>query len=223
MTTETTEPPGTDGVTTGDVLSAYVGARASQLQSRYGQDEAKAVAALARLRRAMTSDGRLNPQVWDVFDEMPPKLIWERDEPSPAERAAIAALTLFATHQQSRRDKGMHHGGHSHSLGRAMATLSRGSEGQGVTERFRALTRASDLTSVLSHLRALVTRLRGARIPLDYAALAKDLYDLQFPGGMDSVRIRWIRDFHRPVRAEADSPATDTATTTDPTDSGDDA
>ena len=223
MTTETTDPTGSSGATAGNVLAAYVGTRASQLQSRYGQDDAKAVAALARLRRAMTSDGRLNPQVWDAFDGMPPELIWGRDEPSPAERAAIAALTLFATHQQSRRDKGMHQGGYSHSLGRAAATLSRGSQGQGVTERFRALTRASDLTSVHSHLRALITRLRGERIPLDYAALAKDLYDLQFSGGMDSVRIRWIRDFHRPIRAEADSPTTDAATTTDPTDSGADA
>ena len=45
--------------------------------------------------------GRLKPDVWDVFDGMPERLIRGDEEPSPSERAAIATLTLFATHQQS--------------------------------------------------------------------------------------------------------------------------
>lgn len=223
MTTETSKQAVSEAESTRSLLSDWAGKRAATLQREYMEDDASAVATLARLRRAMSGEGRINSQVWDVFDGMPASLIWERDEPSPAEQAAIVALTLFATHQQSRRDKAMHRSGYTHHLGQAVATLHRGASSKGVSTRFRALTRASDLTSVLPHLRSLITQLSSERIPVDYGALAKDLYDLQYPGGMDDVRMRWIRAFHAPVRPRPDSQPTDAETITTPTNSGADA
>lgn len=180
-------------------LESYVGSTANALQAGYQSDRADAVTALARLRRAVPAGRQLSPEAWDIFDGMPAQLLGEGDEPSEAEFAAAAALALFAIHQQSRRDSGMHRRGRQHSLGHAVARLSKAVDSQGVDRRFRALTRSADAIAALQHLRGLITQLRAERIPLDYGSLARDLYNLQYPGSVHSVRMRWTRDFHRPT------------------------
>ena len=195
-----------------DTLAQYVGRRAAALQRAYAADEATAVATLARLRRVVPTGPHLDPDAWDIFEGIPEILTWDRDEPTYAELAAIAALTLFATHQQSRRGHPMHAPGREHSLGRAVDQLNRVADSQGVERRFRALTRAADLTAVLQHLRGLVSQLRSQLIPLDYGALARDLYLVQYPDSRRGVRVRWMRDFHRTGRSDG---ATDTTKTGD--------
>ena len=180
------------------VLSDYVGRRAAGLQAGYQADRPTAVSALARLRRALVANRELDADAWEIFEGMPEPLMGSGDAPSRAEYAAVAALSLFATHQQSRRDAGMHAPGRDHSLGRAVGALARASQSQGVERRFRALTRTGNVTAAVQHLRGLVTQLRGARIPVDYGALAADLYRLQVPQTGQSVRMRWTRDYHRP-------------------------
>lgn len=198
-------------------LESYVGRTANALQVGYQADRADGVAALARLRRAVPSERQLSPDAWDIFDGMPAQLLGEGDEPSEAEFAAVAALALFAVHQQSRRDAGMHRQGRQHSLGRAVARLSKAVDSHGVDRRFRALTRSGDAIAALQHLRGLITQLRAERLPLDYGSLARDLYNLQYPGSVHSVRMRWTRDFHRPtsIDGEPDDGAETTAPTGD--------
>lgn len=183
-----------------DVLDQYVGRRATALQTGYLADRADAVATLARLRRIVPSGRQLDPDAWDIFDGMPEALLGSGDEPGRAELAAVGAIALFAVHQQSRRDAAMHQRGRMHSPGRAFGQLSRVTGAPGVERRFRALTRSADVTASLQHLRGLITQLRGERIPLDYGALSGDLYRLQYPSGLYTVRMRWTRDFHRPTR-----------------------
>ncbi|MGH3495999.1 MAG: type I-E CRISPR-associated protein Cse2/CasB [Nocardioidaceae bacterium] len=209
---ETTSEADTESIadcapTVSKVLANYVSRRAAELQGAYQADSPKAVATLARLRRVTPSVTGLDPDAWDIFEGMPERLLGRGDAPSRAELAAISSLMLFATHQQSRRDVGMSASGRANSLGRAVARLKLAPAAPGVERRFRALTRTSDLNGALQHLRGLIGQLRSERIPLDYGALARDLYDLQHPAGVHGVRMRWTRDFHRPTRDNADTPA----------------
>lgn len=182
------------------VLMRFVAHRASSLQAGYQSDSPAAVAALAQLRRVVPSATGLDPYAWGVFDDMPEQLLGHGDLPGRAELAAVASLTLFATHQQSRRDLGMHAIGQGNSVGQAVGRLKWVTGAPGVERRFRALTRTTDLMAAVQHLRGLVTQLRGERIPLDYGAVARDLYGIQVPARVPGVRMRWTRDFHRPVR-----------------------
>lgn len=195
-----------------DVLREYVGRRAGQLYEGYHRDDAGAVATLARLRRTYPSGRELRADTWDVFDGMPAALLGHDDTPSHTEYAAVVALALFSVHQQSRRDVAMHRPGAQQSWGRSISRLAMAGGGEGVQRRFRALTRSSDIVAALPHLRGLVTQLRNERIPTDYGALATDLYRLQSPAGLHTVRMRWTRDFHR-----HNAPTTDAATATDST------
>lgn len=202
---------------TRSILADFVGQRAALLQSGYQADSSAAVATLAQLRRIVPRTDGVDPYAWAIFEEMPERLLGHSDHPGRAELAAIAALTLFATHQQSRRDMGMHAAGRDNGLGRAVGRLSRATRASGVSgvpsveRRFRALTRAADLSAAVQHLRGLVGQLRSERIPLDYRALARDLYDVQRPQSLPGVRMRWIRDFHRSSRdVEVAGPTTPT-------------
>ncbi|RHW25832.1 type I-E CRISPR-associated protein Cse2/CasB [Nocardioides immobilis] len=208
----------TDTSTRIDTLELYVGRTAAALQSGYLADRPDAGAKLARLRRALTAGRHLSPDAWDIFEGMPEQLLGAGDEPSEAEFAAVAALTLFATHQQSRRDAGMHRQGRGHTLGRSVARLAATTDSKGVERRFRALTRSNDIGAGLQYLRGLVTQLRGERIALDYGALARDLYNMQYPEGIHAVRMRWTRDYHRPTNDAGRSHQLNAeAATTDPT------
>lgn len=200
MNSDTTSQPAVGHPSTTAVLMGFVARRASSLQAGYQADSPAAVAALAQLRRVVPSSTGLDPYAWAVFDDMPEQLLGHGDLPARAELAAVAALTLFATHQQSRRDLGMHATGHSNSVGQAAGRLKRVTGAPGVERRFRALTRTTDLGSAVQHLRGLVTQLRGERIALDYGAVARDLYSIQVPASVPGVRMRWTRDFHRPAR-----------------------
>jgi CRISPR system Cascade subunit CasB len=73
-----------------------------------------------------------------------------------------------------------------------------------VERRTQALIRANHLDPILEHLRGLITQLRTHEIPLDYAQLARDLRAVQHPVGRKGVRVRWSRDFYRPVAGQSD-------------------
>jgi CRISPR system Cascade subunit CasB len=135
--------------------------------------------------------------VWSVvFEDWPTELRPRSDAPTDDERAAQAALTLYAIHQQSKRTKRMHQNGRS--LGLAVGQLGRATaSSEAVRRRFDALTTAQSITEVLHHGRGLVTQLRGAEIPLDYGMLARHLVQLQRPDLADRARLRWARDYYR--------------------------
>jgi CRISPR system Cascade subunit CasB len=122
-----------------------------RLQSGYRRDDAAAVAAVARLRRAAGQDVFASPSSWglDYLDDLA-RLREEReqeegDSSAPSrylssrhrmeqerreereERAVHLAVTLWALHQQSIRDQPMHVPGWS--LGRAVRRLADGRTG----------------------------------------------------------------------------------------------
>ncbi|WP_434081432.1 type I-E CRISPR-associated protein Cse2/CasB [Sanguibacter sp. Z1732] len=143
----------------------------------------------------------------------------ERDDPSPAERAAHHALTLFALHRQGKADIA-----HSTqvSFGGAIRELARrrgggtGDESPGVRRRFDALVTASTPDEGAYHLRGLVMMLRDAGLSMDYGRLAQDLADLWTPARRDGVRLRWARQYRsRSPRANDDTQDIPTTATTE--------
>lgn len=217
VATQSEEPP--DDVPARDEtpsqrLARHVTARVIRLQQGYLADTAAAVASLARLRRAVTAEPGSDPGVWyDTFDGFPASLVGAGDAPSAAERAAHAAITLFAVHQQSRNEP-MHRKGVS--LGAAVRALSPdGSNDDPVLRRFHTLGTAASLPETLHHLRGLVTQFRGASIGLDYGRLAVDLYMLQDPRRAPDVRRLWGRAYYRSRTALAESGDSKTTSTTE--------
>jgi CRISPR system Cascade subunit CasB len=188
-----------------------VGARISGLQQRYLAGTSSGASDLAALRRAGNQPPGADPRTWElVLADVSPGA--RGDEPTAAETAAHAALTLYAHHQQS-RDRPMHQVGAG--LGSAVRQLGRATSAEdAVRRRFEALGTASSLVELLHHARGLVRQLRSADVPLDYGRLTQDLLDWQDPTRASAVRLRWGRDYHR-IRAATGDPQ-DT-TTTDPT------
>lgn len=181
-------------------LGQFVDRRVGDLQQQYLDRRADAVAKLARLRRGLGKPPGAIPELWQVvFDGLPASSDRGVAAPTFDENAAYTALTLYATHQQSRLEP-MHHPGQS--LGNAVRILrhsvrrSGGSE-EAVCRRFESLGTAIDFSEIAHHGRGLVSLLRTHAIPLDYGLLAEELLWLQLPGHANRVRLAWGRDFYR--------------------------
>lgn len=190
--------------------------RISRLQSEYLAGSPSARADLARLRRGLGKPAGSVPEIWDLtVGAVPAKLSWDRDEPSRAEQAAHAALTLYALHQQSMSSR-------VHvpevSFGTAVRNLARGGtqSEEAVTRRFMAVATAESIDELLTHVRGLVTQLKKVEPPirggLDYARFADDMLALLTPGREHSVRLQWGRDFYRTNTETANDDTTDERT-----------
>ncbi|KOG31855.1 MULTISPECIES: type I-E CRISPR-associated protein Cse2/CasB [Streptomyces] len=174
-------------------------------QRGYTTDQAKAVAARARLSREA---GKTAAQVFDLWDLVDLDALQQaRADGRPlseaelerAEEALLMAFTLWALHQQS-RSTGVHQlnkNGSPRGLGSAVRRLMPASEiDDALLKRLVRAGKASDLPTLAQRLRDIVLLLRRADAPLDYALLAGQLYQWQWPGGTDAVRTAWGRSFH---------------------------
>jgi CRISPR system Cascade subunit CasB len=179
-------------------LGDHVAATVARLQARLLRDppQPQAVSALARLRRVIGRDPGFDYTLEDYLAVPDELLDSRRIEPATdAEYAVHDAVSLYALHQQSRRER-MHVNGWG--LGRAVADLVRASAGpDGIRRRFAALGTASTYAESIYHLRGLITLLRGHQIPLDYGLLAEDLRTLRRPDGRPRVQAVWGREFFR--------------------------
>lgn len=197
----------TDNRTLGERLSKMVARRANLLQKAYQHNDSAAVADLAILRRGVSQrpgqDARL---IGLTISGLYPETRGLPDEPTDAEHAAYAALTLFALHQQSHRDGSMHQA--DYSFGRSARLLGRRSGARdAVRARFTAVATATSWDETLHHSRGLVQQFRAHSVPLDYGRFARDLYFLQSPEGAERVRLAWGRDFYRVRHPEDDGDA----------------
>jgi len=199
-------------------LGRFVASRVTAWQRDYTRRRPQALATLARLRRGIGKDVGALPELWQyTLDGLPGPAPRDGDPPSWTEQAAYTALTLFALHQQSRREE-MHQPGQS--LGTAVRLLkSRATSEEAVRRRFEALGTAETFSEIVHHARGLITQLRGEAIPLDYGMLAEDLFRLQTSAAA-RVRLQWGRDFHRTTRQDQTghqngSPAASAAPTDD--------
>ncbi|CAG7844731.1 hypothetical protein USB125703_00978 [Pseudoclavibacter triregionum] len=223
MTEKPTRPEVTESVRA--ALRRHVASRAAELQKRYAADVASARAELAALRGAAGAPIGSDPVAFAaVFAGAPERLTGTSDDPSPAERAAHLALTLFAVHHQSADGHASHVA--RRGLGRAIGALARPDDAESrekpIMRRFAALLTATELPEIAHHLRGVVQLLRadrdrGEAVALDYGQLAVDLYDLQFPSARDRVRLRWSRDALDRRQAAA-APASDADATPHNTD-----
>ncbi|MYV90342.1 type I-E CRISPR-associated protein Cse2/CasB [Streptomyces sp. SID1034] len=173
------------------------GREITRLQGGYLRDESAAVAALARLRRGVGKGAGTVPDLWGVVDTADLYAPGGRDEADTvrAEEAVHTALTLWATHQQS-RPLPMHRAG-GHELGSAVRELmAHGSSEEALRKRFVRAGTAGGMSVLATRLREIVLLLRQEDIALDYALLAHQLHAWPRPGGADAVRSAWGRSFH---------------------------
>ncbi|MCU1613185.1 MAG: hypothetical protein JWO98_725 [Frankiales bacterium] len=194
-------------------LGTLVDDRVRDLQGRYRRNESSGVSDLAALRRASTASPGSDPRVWELTVAGLDVPSGTSDEPTDEERAAHAALTLYAIHQQS-QTASMHRAGYG--LGRSVRALvlpDRSNE-NAVRRRFEALGSANTFAELMEHARGLVRQLRSADVPLDYGRLADDLAMLQDPAAAAGVRLRWGREYHR--ARQADAAGSSAAARTDP-------
>ncbi|MEQ4299941.1 type I-E CRISPR-associated protein Cse2/CasB [Plantactinospora sp. B6F1] len=196
-------------------LGEYVARTIAGVQARVLRTvpQPEAVSALARLRRGIGRQPGFDytlERYLQVPEQLLGRLPSDSAEATDAEHALHDAVTLYALHQQSCRER-MHVDGRG--LGQALSDLVRKSAGpDGVRRRFAALGTASSYDESIYHLRGLVTMLRGHQIPLDYGLLADDLKILRGPVGRPKVQAIWGREFFRSRPSTDDdtpAPATD--------------
>ncbi|BCB82959.1 type I-E CRISPR-associated protein Cse2/CasB [Phytohabitans suffuscus] len=192
----------------GDHVARTVGVLQARALSTVPQPEA--VSALARLRRGIGRTPGFDYTL-ERYLRVPEDLLGYQPadyEATDAEQAVHDAVTLYALHQQSRRER-MHADGRG--LGQALAELVRRSGGpDGVRRRFAALGTASTYIESIYHLRSLITMLREHQIPLDYGLLADDLKTLRGPTGRPQVQAIWGREFFRSrPSTDVDAPTPD--------------
>ncbi|MBT1164308.1 type I-E CRISPR-associated protein Cse2/CasB [Bifidobacterium felsineum] len=174
----------------------------------YLQNDSYSTAAVARLRHAAGHEVGADPDVfvWTIPNPMEPDVCGVdlgryADCPSPRERAAHAALTLFATHQQSIHDRSMHTD-EDVSLGRAVGRMACDNFNEsGIRRMFSQMQTASSWKELVRHARSLISLLKRERIALNYGLLAQDLMALQSNRDRaNAVRTRWGRDFQSGYR-----------------------
>lgn len=185
-------------------LGRAVAKQATRLQEAYLNDEAWAVAALAKLRRGV---GREPGEIVELLTWTSPGISvddYRSDIVSEEERAAHIALTLFAMHQQSHRERRMHRNRTTFGDAARRLRIDLGERGQaGVLRRFNAIGTATDHRELVRHARGLIQQFRSAEIGLDYGIFAEDLRKLADPRTATAVRNRWGRHFNRPGKSTA--------------------
>lgn len=114
------------------------------------------------------------------------------DQPTPSERAAFHALTLFGLHMQSAQQP-MH--SEERSFAAACGRLHAVLDSKSIKPRFDAMQSAFDEETRIIHLRNLVSLLRANKIAFNYGQFAFDLRSLQNRRHRNGVLLRWGRDF----------------------------
>lgn len=154
--------------------------------------------ALAELRRGIGKRPGEIPQLWGYYLESMPEEFYGDKEPSRAEWAVYAALTLFALHQQGKDPEFNPMQKEGQGLGKAMANLvHEENDRERITRRFNTIATAGGVEELFHYLRSVIQMLRGEDIGLDYSKLAADIYCFQFPELISNVRLRWGQDFYR--------------------------
>ncbi|MFI0818284.1 type I-E CRISPR-associated protein Cse2/CasB [Streptomyces sp. NPDC021098] len=226
MTTATYAKPMPDRVK--DLVADTIG----PLQHELLRDGPKAVATLARLRRGAGKQPQQVPDLLGLidtgplYDKTPDGRTPGEESLTRAEDAVHVAMTLWAVHQQS-RSSGMHRPHRTEApggLGAAVRRLMAERDAEdAVRKRFVRIGTASEFSILAQRLREIVVLLRDEGIPLDYALLARQLYQWQWPQGPETVRRAWGRSFHAyrdpkgDPTTEADGPSTDAPSNSDTT------
>lgn len=182
------------------LVKAFVKRRIAELM--HASNEAAVRAKLANLRRGVGKAPGSMSELWDVTLDGLPEALYSRDgEPTRGEWATYTALSLFALHQQGSDWKTNPANAEGATLGASVRRLVRPDEDEArIKRRFNAVVTAESISETAHHLRGLIQLLKSEGIPLDYPALAEDLYFLQCDGARDAVKLKWGQDFYRHKR-----------------------
>jgi CRISPR system Cascade subunit CasB len=174
----------------------YVQQKIHYICSMPGDGPQKAI--LAKLRRGIGKKPGEDPELWRIILKgLPEKWLSNHGEPSPAEWAIYISLTLFALHQQGNNPKCRSMHDQEWPLGSAVRGLVKDEDDEDrILRRFRQIVGADSMPELAHYLRSMVQLLRQEDIPLDYGALANDLYQFQFPEAAARVRLRWGEAFY---------------------------
>ena len=192
-------------------VERYVDRKITALQrGLLAQQNPQARGQLARLRKANSKGPGESPDTWDVeFAGLPESLGGRGDAPATAgEWAVHLTLTLYAIHQQSLQQEMYKRTNREarewHGIGNAVSRLvyvdrqdGRGeqlSPGE-MPRRFSAFVTSESVEELAHYARQLVSQLRRASIPLDYARFAGQIYEYQKPYGRERIRLEWAREF----------------------------
>lgn len=184
------------GDVTGKQVRDFVEKKILQLHTQMEGSSLRST--LAQLRRGVGKMPGEIPELWGFFLDGIPEEMMGRCDPSRAEWAIYAALTLFALHQQGRDTEREWMSQKGNGFGQAVAKLIHSEEDRGrVTRRFHAVATASHMKELSHHMRGIVQMLRSESISIDYPSLAEDLYWYQIPKTTAQVRLHWGQDFYR--------------------------
>ncbi|MDR6939334.1 type I-E CRISPR-associated protein Cse2/CasB [Arcanobacterium hippocoleae] len=177
------------------VSNAIVKARLERLQKAFLAGQPWSKATLAHLREAIGKEPGSIPEIWQITS-MPVPEEWHSDKPTWEEKAAHWVFVLYARHQQSKTQP-MHSEEKSAAFGRAVRNLTNSDDQDDspINRRIKATISADTLDSLCAHMSGLISQLRSNEIPLNYVQLYDDLVLFQQPGGADTVRRRWARDY----------------------------
>lgn len=193
-------------------VARYSSAKITELQGLYlrrsGAAYHDALAALAALRKNegispwMQVGNMFLADLFNQWDEIALGAL--DDEPQPAVVAFETALHLYAIHQHSKNmpvhapQSAQDSGQIGKRFGAACYELAkRSASADSVERRMAVVDSISDFPGMARSMRSLITMMRSADSPivLDYGALARDLYLMQFPGSKPSVMHRWAGDY----------------------------
>jgi CRISPR system Cascade subunit CasB len=174
-------------------------------------NESAVRAKLAKLRRGISKPPGSMPDLWEMtLAQLPESMVGKADAPSRGEWAVYIPLTLFALHQQSKdiNIQCMHKDGVS--LGAAAGSLIDSEDKMmRIKRRFDAAATSDSLEEFFHHLRGLIQLFKAEDKPLDYSALAEDIYRFQSVTQRDSVRLSWGRDFYRHLKNSSNETQSD--------------
>ena len=160
------------------------------------EDMANGKAALAALRHSIGKSLGDAPAVWPLLlENMPEEFLSVNGRETKEERAIYAALQLYAMQKQGRRGK--EKTDTVKNIGEALQKFRIGNGQAALDRRFVATLSAISFDIFLYQLRQLMqlAKAKGA-LPLDFAALANDLYWYQM-GFQKKICLRWAEAYYR--------------------------
>ncbi|MDE6005726.1 MAG: type I-E CRISPR-associated protein Cse2/CasB [Oscillospiraceae bacterium] len=154
---------------------------------------------MANLRHGIGKKPGEIPELWGmIFEGIPAELTGYR-EASNAEWAVYTALTLYALHQQGNdaKENDTCMNKNDISVGRAAARLVNDKEDiKRILNRLNLVVTSVSPEDLAYHLRGLVQLLKSKKIALDYARLAKELYQFYHQEYSEEIKLSWGRDFY---------------------------
>lgn len=167
------------------------------------ENMASGKAALAALRHSIGKPLGDASAVWPLLlENMPEEFLSIHGSETKEERAIYTALQLYAMQKQGRRGK--EKTDTVKNIGEALQKFRTGNGQAALDRRFVVTLSATSFDNFLYQLRQLLqlAKAKGA-LPLDFAALANDLYWYQM-GSRKKICLRWAEAYYRIEKKKED-------------------